>query len=138
MIVTLMGPDDLGYWFLVDHSGRDFRIVEEWPDHLYAASLFGWEGDTTDQLVVLAKQLSGAFGAVDVIEFVMSPGVRPQKDVIPRHRCAILGSEGSVGSDLATSSGCQIVVDSHQPEIAGVCGRVLIWHGHCRYGFFCR
>ena len=42
MKVTLMGPDDQGFWYLTDASGRDFRIVDRWEDHPAAAKLFGW------------------------------------------------------------------------------------------------
>jgi hypothetical protein len=40
--LTLMGPDDQGFWYLVDATGRDFRIVEQLEDHPVAAKLFGW------------------------------------------------------------------------------------------------
>lgn len=42
MKLTLMGPDDQGFWFLADTNGRDFKIVEKWEDHASAAELFGW------------------------------------------------------------------------------------------------
>jgi hypothetical protein len=42
MTLTLMGPDDQGFWFLADATGRDFRIVDRWEDHPAAAKLFGW------------------------------------------------------------------------------------------------
>ena len=60
MKVTLMGPDDLGFWYLADYSGRDFRIVERWEDHAYAAKLLGWspssESLTTDELNEEARE----------------------------------------------------------------------------------
>ena len=41
MIVTLMGPDNLGYWFLTDDEGNSFPFVASHEDHLKAA-LLGW------------------------------------------------------------------------------------------------
>ena len=43
MIVTLAGPDDLGYFFLDDENGRSFPLVERHEDHPAAAALFGWK-----------------------------------------------------------------------------------------------
>jgi hypothetical protein len=43
MIVTLAGPDDLGYWFLDDENGRSFPLVQRHEDHPKAAALFGWK-----------------------------------------------------------------------------------------------
>lgn len=42
MRVELAGPDDLGYWFLVDGDGDRFPLVERHEDHPAAAALFGW------------------------------------------------------------------------------------------------
>ena len=42
MIVTLMGPDDLGGWFLTDDEGNSYPFVASHEDHLNAA-LLGWE-----------------------------------------------------------------------------------------------
>jgi len=60
MKITLMGPDDQGFWYLSDYSGRDFRIVERWEDHAYAAKLFGWSPSsellTTDELNEEARE----------------------------------------------------------------------------------
>jgi len=42
MQVTLMGPDDLGNWFLTDEEGNSFPFVTSHEDHLKAAML-GWE-----------------------------------------------------------------------------------------------
>lgn len=60
MNVTLMGPNDQGHWFLADATGRDFRIVEKWDDHAYAAKLFGWSPSsnslTTDELNEEARE----------------------------------------------------------------------------------
>lgn len=54
MKLTLMGPDDQGFWYLADRTGRDFRIIERREDHAAAAKLFGWSPSsdslTTDQL----------------------------------------------------------------------------------------
>ena len=38
MKVTLMGPDDLGYWFLDDENGNSFPSVERHEDHPQAAA----------------------------------------------------------------------------------------------------
>lgn len=43
MIVSLVGPDDLGYWFLHDENGNSFPLVERHKDHPAAAALFGWK-----------------------------------------------------------------------------------------------
>lgn len=43
MIVCLMGPDNLGYWFLTDKQGNAYPLVASHEDHLNAA-LLGWEG----------------------------------------------------------------------------------------------
>ena len=43
MNVTLMGPDDLGYWFLTDSDGNSFPLVERHEDHPQAAESLGWE-----------------------------------------------------------------------------------------------
>lgn len=43
MKVTLMGPDDLGYWFLDDREARSFKLVQRWSDLPGAAALFGWK-----------------------------------------------------------------------------------------------
>ena len=42
MIVTLMGPDDLGGWFLTDDEGNSYPFVASHEDHLNAAML-GWD-----------------------------------------------------------------------------------------------
>jgi len=56
--VTLMGPDDQGFWYLADATGRDFRIVEQWEDHPAAAQLFGWlrPGELTDDEAIEAAR----------------------------------------------------------------------------------
>ena len=43
MQVTLMGPDDLGYWFLTDDNNNSFPLVERHEDHPAAAALIGWK-----------------------------------------------------------------------------------------------
>ena len=56
MIVTLAGPDDHGFWFLVDRNGRSFQIVECFEDHPSAAELLGWkapEGITDEKAIIL-------------------------------------------------------------------------------------
>lgn len=55
MIVTLAGPDDLGYWFLDDENGNSFPLVERHEDHPAAAALFGWkapEGVTDTKAII--------------------------------------------------------------------------------------
>lgn len=42
MNVTLMGPDDLGNWFLTDDEGNSFPLVERHEDHSKGATLLGW------------------------------------------------------------------------------------------------
>ncbi|MCU0712523.1 MAG: hypothetical protein MUC43_10730 [Pirellula sp.] len=42
MIVTLMGPDDLGCWFLTDSEGNAYEFIINHEDHLDAA-LLGWD-----------------------------------------------------------------------------------------------
>jgi hypothetical protein len=42
MIVTLMGPDDLGFWFLTADDGNSYQLVATHEDYLNAAML-GWE-----------------------------------------------------------------------------------------------
>jgi hypothetical protein len=43
MNVELTGPDDLGFWFLVDENGSSFPLVESHEGHPAAAALFGWQ-----------------------------------------------------------------------------------------------
>ena len=43
MRVTLMGPDDLGRWYLADHHGNSFPFVERHEDHPRAAAMLGWQ-----------------------------------------------------------------------------------------------
>ncbi len=42
MQVTLMGPDDLGHWFLTDSDGNSYPFIASHENHLNAA-LLGWE-----------------------------------------------------------------------------------------------
>lgn len=42
MIVALMGPDNLGCWFLTDDDGNSYPFVTSHEDHLNAAML-GWD-----------------------------------------------------------------------------------------------
>lgn len=43
MRVTLMGPDDLGRWYLADHDGNSFPFVERHEDHPRVAAMLGWQ-----------------------------------------------------------------------------------------------
>jgi len=55
MKVTLVGPNDLGYWFLDDENGDSFPLVERHEDHPAAAKLFGWtapEGVTDEEEII--------------------------------------------------------------------------------------
>lgn len=55
MTVTLVGPDDLGYWFLHDENGNSFPLVERHKDHPAAAAFFGWkapEGVTDEEEII--------------------------------------------------------------------------------------
>jgi hypothetical protein len=45
MIVTLMGPDDLGTWVLTDDDGNSFPFVASHEDHLNATML-DWDRPT--------------------------------------------------------------------------------------------
>ena len=38
-----MGPDDHGFWYLSDSTGKSTTIVEHWDDHESAASLLGFQ-----------------------------------------------------------------------------------------------
>lgn len=55
MKVTLMGPSDLGEWYLVDDEANSYPLVERHEDHPAAAELFGWsapEGITDEEEIV--------------------------------------------------------------------------------------
>jgi len=43
MKVTLMGPDDSGYWYLTDDEGNSFPFIECHEDHPTAAAMLGWK-----------------------------------------------------------------------------------------------
>ena len=42
MNLTLMGPDDLGAWFLTDEEGNSYPFITCHEDHLNATML-GWD-----------------------------------------------------------------------------------------------
>lgn len=42
MIVTLMGPDDIGGWVLTDGDGNSYPFIASHEDHMNAV-LLGWE-----------------------------------------------------------------------------------------------
>lgn len=42
MLVTLMGPDDSGDWFLTDDDGNAYPLVTNHQEHLDALDL-GWQ-----------------------------------------------------------------------------------------------
>jgi len=55
LVVTLMGPDDLGLFVLADENGNNFPLVQRYEDHPAAASLFGWqspEGATDEEEII--------------------------------------------------------------------------------------
>ncbi len=64
MKVTLMGPDDLGFWFLNDDNGNSFPLVERHEDHPAAAALIGWKAP---------KGVTGEAALIDsAIDFLMA------------------------------------------------------------------
>ena len=74
MIVTLMGPDDLGGWALTDDDGNSFPFVTSHEDHLKAA-LLGWdrpigiddEEAMRDALVWLSEHTGEDFDAPQMV-----------------------------------------------------------------------
>ena len=55
MKVTLMGPDDMGFWFLTNDNGDSFPLVESHEDHPAAAALLGWnalQGVTGEEVLI--------------------------------------------------------------------------------------
>jgi hypothetical protein len=45
----------LGHWYLVDHDGNAYPLVERHEDHPKAATLFGWtapEGVTDEEEII--------------------------------------------------------------------------------------
>ena len=43
MQLTLMGPGELGHWFLTDEHGNTFPLVTRHEDHPNAAAMLGWQ-----------------------------------------------------------------------------------------------
>lgn len=56
MLVSLTGPDDLGFWFLDDENGNNsFPLVASHEEHPAAAELFGWnapDGITDTEAII--------------------------------------------------------------------------------------
>lgn len=87
MVVTLAGPDDHGFWFLDDQSGRSFQLVGRFEDHPQAAALLGWkapEGVTHEKEIILdaidwlIDHTSDDFKApIHVVEYFNNLGVEP-------------------------------------------------------------
>ena len=58
MIVTLMGPTDMGEWVLSDENGKNFPLVQRYDDHPAAASLFGWKApESADEEEIIQDAL---------------------------------------------------------------------------------
>ena len=59
MRITLMGPDDIGFWFVTDENGRSFPLVERHEDHSKGATLLGWNAPegVTDQEEIIDSAL---------------------------------------------------------------------------------
>lgn len=59
MRITLMGPDNLGFWFVTDENGRSFPLVERHEDHPKGATLLGWNAPegVTDQEEIIGNAL---------------------------------------------------------------------------------
>lgn len=77
MKVTLMGPSDLGQWYLVDDEGNSYPVVQRHEDHPAAAALFGWsrpEGVTDEEEIIqdalawLNEHISDEITAPDHVE----------------------------------------------------------------------
>ncbi len=58
MIVTLVGPDDQGCWFLHDEAGNNFCLVRDRIGYS-ASALIGWTAseDVTDEEVIIQEAL---------------------------------------------------------------------------------
>jgi hypothetical protein len=59
MKLTLVGPDDSGFWFLENDNGLSWQLVERRTDHPGAAALFGWvaaDGATEDEQAEAARE----------------------------------------------------------------------------------
>ena len=55
MKVTLMGPGELGRWFLADNDGNSYPLVEHHEDHPKGAYLLGWttpKGITDEEEII--------------------------------------------------------------------------------------
>jgi hypothetical protein len=55
MRVTLMGPGELGHWFITDQEGSSFPLVEHHEDHPAGASMLGWitpKGITNEEEII--------------------------------------------------------------------------------------
>lgn len=59
MKVTLMGPGELGNWFLTDEHGNSFPLVTRHENHPKGAALLGWNGSegVTDQEEIIDSAL---------------------------------------------------------------------------------
>ena len=59
MRVTLMGPGELGHWFLTDDHGNSFPLVTRHEDHSNGAALLGWNAleGVTDQEEIIDSAL---------------------------------------------------------------------------------
>jgi hypothetical protein len=59
MQVTLMGPGELGHWFLTDEHGNSFPLVTRHEDHPKAAAMLGWNAPevVTDQEEIIDSAL---------------------------------------------------------------------------------
>lgn len=81
MIVTLVGPDDLGLWYLHDDNGNSFPLVERHEDHPAAAALFGWkapEGVTDEEELIDS--------AIDFLMENISEEIEAPKEVVKYFR----------------------------------------------------
>jgi len=60
MRITLMGPDDLGFWFVTDEKGRSFPLVERHEDHPKGAASLGWNvpKEITDEEKIIDSALN--------------------------------------------------------------------------------
>lgn len=58
MKITLVGPDDCGFWFVENEHGMTWQLVEREENQPGAAALFGWtslDGATDDEQVEAAR-----------------------------------------------------------------------------------
>lgn len=59
MRLTLVGPDDSGFWHLENDNGMTWQVVERWADHPGAAALLGWtslDAMTDDEQAEAARE----------------------------------------------------------------------------------